>query len=90
MRKTVTINCGGDKTSHSVLSRGGYITEYEYVALPNYLVHLQNQNGIIVDIDVDEELNERVDGGDLDDDGDNVRKFDDTMSEVKWDSSHVF
>ena len=31
----------------------------------NYLVHLPSQNDVIVDIDVEEELNERVFGGDL-------------------------
>ena len=36
------------------------------MALPNYLVHLQNQNNITAEIDVEEELNERVNSGDLD------------------------
>ena len=57
------------------------------MALPNYLVHLQNQNNITAEIDVEEELNERVNSGDLDDDGDNARDFDDTMREVELDMS---
>ena len=35
-----------------------------------------------MDIDVEEELNERVNGGDLDDVSDNARYFGDTMREI--------
>ena len=47
------------------------------------MVHLPSQNGVIVEIDVEEELNERGNGGDLDDVGDNARYFDNTMREVE-------
>ena len=42
-----------------------------------------------MNIDVDEELNERVNGGYFDDFGDNERYFDDKMREVKLESSRV-
>ena len=51
--------------------------------MPNYPVHLPGQNDSIVCIDVEEELNERVNIGDLDGDGGNARDFDDTMNEIK-------
>ena len=57
--------------------------------LPNFLVHLPSQNYFIMDIDVKEELNERVNGGYLDDVGDNARYFDNTMREVKLERSRV-
>ena len=59
------------------------------MALPNYLVHLQNQNNITAEIDVEEELNERVNSGDLDGGGDDARYFYDTMREFKLESSLV-
>ena len=42
-------------------------------------MHPPSQNNFIVDIGVEEELNERANGGDSDDDGDDSRYFDDTM-----------
>ena len=38
---------------------------------------------------MEEELNERGNGGDLDDDGDDAREFDDTTREVKFEKSRV-
>ena len=57
--------------------------------LLNYLVHLPHQNNFMVEIYVEEELNERVNGRDSDDDGDDARDFDDTMREVKLERSRV-
>ena len=45
-------------------------------------MHLPRKNDVVVDIDVEEELNDRLNGGDLDDICDNTRDFDDTMREV--------
>ena len=59
------------------------------MALHNYLVHLPSQNCVVVDIDVEEQLNERVNGGYSDDDGDYVRDFDDIMRGVELEMSHV-
>ena len=78
-----------DKRVHSEISRGGYVTAYDELELPNFLVHLPSQNYVILDIDVEEELNERVNGGYFDDFGDNARYFDDKMREVKLESSRV-
>ena len=47
----------GDKRVHSEISRGLYVTEYYGLSLPNFLVHLQSQNYVIMDIDVEEKLN---------------------------------
>ena len=63
----------GDKRVHSEISRGGYVTSDDELALPNFLVHLPSQNYVIMDINVEEGLNERVNCGDLDDGGDNAR-----------------
>ena len=38
--------------AHYELSYGSYVTEYDKVALPNYLLHLSGQNYSIVDNDV--------------------------------------
>ena len=62
-----------EKRVHSEISRGGYVTAYDELALPNLLVQLQSHNCVIMDIDVEEELNERVNGGDLDDVDDRSR-----------------
>ena len=64
---------------HSEIFHGGYVTADDDMILPNYLVHLPSQNDLIVDIGVQEELNERVNGGDLYDVGGDARDFDDTM-----------
>ena len=79
----------GDKTVQSELSCGSCVTEDDGMALPNYLVHLPINNDAIVDIDVEEELNERGNGGDLYDDGENAREFDDTMRGVELKRSRV-
>ena len=42
-------------------------------------MHLPSQYYLIVEIDVEEELNERVNGGDSVDDGDGTRYFDDSI-----------
>ena len=43
------------------------------MVLTNYLVHITSHNDVIMEIDLEEELNKRVNYGDLDDDGDNAR-----------------
>ena len=57
MIKTKTID--GDDTKRVLfeISRGGYFTEDDEVALTNYLMHLPSNNYFIVDIDVEYELN---------------------------------
>ena len=55
----------------------------------NYLVHLSSQYDVIVAIDIEEELNGRGNGGDLDYDGENTIDFDDKMREFKLDISRV-
>ena len=57
MIKTKTID--GDDTKRVLfeISRGGYFTEDDGVALTNYLMHLPSNNDFIVDIDVEYELN---------------------------------
>ena len=90
MRKSIASDGGGDKTVRSDISRGGQVSADDEVALPNYLVHLQSQNDFIMEMDVDQELNQRGNCGDSDDDnGDYARDFDDTMREVKLERSHV-
>ena len=69
----------GEKMVHSEIYHGGYITADEQFALPNELVHLPSQNYVIVDIDVEEEMNERVDIVDQDDFFKNTIYFDNTM-----------
>ena len=41
-----------------------------------------------MEMDTEEELNYRVNGGDLDDDSDNERDFDKTMRELELERSH--
>ena len=72
-----------------MISHGGYVTSYDKVALPNYLVHLLSQNGVIMEMYAEEELNERVNGGDSDDDGDDARDFKNIMRDVKLERSRV-
>ena len=67
---------------HSELSRGGCVTAYDNIALPHYLVHLPNQNDLVLDIEVEEDMNQRLNSGYLDGDGYNARDFDDTMIKV--------
>ena len=82
MSKTRSI-CGDvDKTVFYEISRGGYVKSVDEVTLPKYWVHLPSQNVFIVHIDLGEELNERGNGGYLDDYGDGARDFYDTMREV--------
>ena len=52
---------------------------YNEVALPNYLVHLSSHNAVIVDIYMEQDLNKMVNGGDLDDGGDDASDFEDKM-----------
>ena len=59
------------------------------MALTNYLVQLPIYNEVIVEIDVEKELNERVRVGDSNDDGENVREFDNTRREVEFYRSRV-
>ena len=53
------------------------------------MVHLPSQNGVIVEIDVEEALNERGDDGYLYYDGENAIYFDYTMREVGLERSNV-
>ena len=59
------------------------------MALTNYLVYLPSHNGFIMDIDVEEELNDRLNGGYPDDDYDGARDFENTMREVELERSCV-
>ena len=79
MNKSSASNNAGDKTVQHEISHGGYVTSDEKVALPNYLVHVPSQNDVIIEIYLYEELNVRVNCGNLDDDGDYVRYFEDMM-----------
>ena len=81
MRKLSASNNNGEENVHSDISCGGYITSDEEVVMPQYLVHLPSQNDVIIEMDVEEELNEMLNFGDLDYDGDKARDFDDTMRE---------
>ena len=78
-----------DKLVHPEISRGGYVTAYDGLALPNFMVHLPSQNYFIIDIDVEEELNERVNGGYLYDVGEKAKYLNNTMREVKLERSRV-
>ena len=90
MRKSSASNGEREKNIRSDISCGSYVTVYENVALTNYLVHLPSKNDVIMEIYVEEELNERGNGGDLDDDSEDKIDFDDTTSEVKLERSRVF
>ena len=83
MRKSSASDGDGDKTVRFEISRGGYVTEDEEVALPIYLVHPPSQNDVIMDIDAEEELNERGNYGYSDDNSENIREFGDTMKEFE-------
>ena len=63
MRKSSASDGDEYETVRSELSHGDYVTAYDKVDLPNYLVHLTSQYDVIVDIDVEEVLNERGNGG---------------------------
>ena len=54
---------------HSEVFCGGYVTADDKGAVHNYLMHLPSHDDFIVDIDVEEELNERGNVGVSDDDG---------------------
>ena len=56
--------------------------QYATKAIPSYRVHLPSNNGVVLDIDVEEELNERGNYGDSDDYNNDARDFDDTRREV--------
>ena len=85
MIKYSTSNGGRGETVHSDISSVGCVTSDDKVELPNYPVYLPSHNYVIVDIDLEGKLNGRGNGGELDDDGDNVTDFDNTMREVKLD-----
>ena len=61
------------KMVHYEISHGGYVIADDRLALPNYLVHVSSQDYFIVDIDMEEELNERGNGEDSGDDSYNAR-----------------
>ena len=63
MSKSSARNGDGDKTVRSEISHGGYVTKYDNVELPNYLLRLPSYNYVIMDISVEEELNESVNDG---------------------------
>ena len=77
--KSRVSNSDGGKTIRFDLSCGGYVNADNKVALTNYLVHLSSQNYFMMDMHVEEKLNERVNGGNSDNDGDVERDFNDTM-----------
>ena len=79
----------GVKKFQYEISHGTYVIADDELALPNLLVHLPSQNYVIMDIYMEEELNERVNCGDLDDGGENARYSFNTMREVELDISHV-
>ena len=89
MRKSSAIDGDRDKMIHSVISHVVYVTADDEVSLPNNLVHLPTQNDVILDIDAEEELNSKVNGGDLYEHGENVRDFDDTMREFVLERSRI-
>ena len=64
MIKTSVRGGDGYKMVQSELSCGGYVTADDKVALPNYLVHISSHNDVRLENDVEEELNERVNGDD--------------------------
>ena len=53
IRKTRARDSDETKTVFFETSRGGYVAADDEVSLTNYLVHLPNHNGVIVDIDVE-------------------------------------
>ena len=89
MRKTSVSDGDRDKTVLSGISGCGYVSADDNVSLPNYLVHLPSQNDSILEIDVEEDLNERV--NDVNSGGDcyYAQDFGDTMREVKLERSRV-
>ena len=52
----------------SELSHGDYVRTDDDLSLPNYLTHLPSHNYVIIYTDVVEGFNERVNGGDYNDD----------------------
>ena len=64
VRKSNASDNDGDKTVRCELYHGSYVTEDYEVALLKYLVHLSSRNYVMMEMDVEEELNERVNGGD--------------------------
>ena len=72
MRKTSTSNSDKTKKVFSCPSHGCYVTVDDEEALSNYLVHLSSKNYVMVDIDLEEDMNERGDRGDFDDDVDDA------------------
>ena len=59
MSKSSASNGDRDKTTGSEISCGNYVTAYENMALPKYLMQISSQNDLIMEMDVEEELNER-------------------------------
>ena len=90
MRKTSARNGEETKKVFSYPSHGGYVTSDDQVALSKKLVQLLSHNGVIVDIDVEEEMNERGDDRNQDGDGDDSQYFDESMREVELNRSLVF
>ena len=85
MSKSSASNGDRDKTTGSEISCGNYVTAYENMALPKYLMQISSQNDLIMEMDVEEELNEMENGGDSDDSDDDAREFGDTIREVQLD-----
>ena len=71
-----------DETVRSEIYCGGYVTTVDEVELTNYLVHLPSHNDFIMNINVQEELNDRGNFGHSGDDGDDARDFNNTMREL--------
>ena len=53
MSKLSASNNYVDETVRSELSRGGYVTANDEVALPNYMVYLSSQNYFIMEMNVE-------------------------------------
>ena len=86
MSKSSISNGDIDKTVRSDISCGSYVSADYKVALPKYLVHLPSYSDFIMDMDVEEELNDRLNGVYLGGGCDNTRDFYDTMWEVESES----
>ena len=84
MCKISTSNCDETETVFFQLYYVGYITEDYKVPLPSYLLNFPFQNDAILEIDDQEELNDRENGGYSYEDGDYAQFFDNTMRQFDF------
>ena len=89
MSKTSVSNGNDTETVFSETSCGGYVTADDEVELINYLVHLPSKSDFIVEIGLEEDLNERVNGGNSNYDGDDACEFDNSKRRVELEMSHA-